>query len=131
MKTLVATLALAAIALAAAACGTTNAGEPGGPAASPVPADPSAPVVVAQDMRFTTEDVVVEAGAPVALTFENKDSAPHNVAIYIDSSASEVVFRGEIFSSGSQVYELPALAPGSYFFRCDVHPDMTGTIVAE
>jgi len=25
-------------------------------------------------------------------------------------------------------YDVPALAPGSYFFRCDVHPDMAGEL---
>ena len=41
------------------------------------------------------------------------------------------LFRGEIFSSGSKVYDVPALEAGTYFFRCDVHPDMTGTITAK
>jgi plastocyanin len=26
---------------------------------------------------------------------------------------------------------VPALDPGTYFFKCDVHPDMNGTIVVE
>jgi hypothetical protein len=27
-------------------------------------------------------------------------------------------------------YDVPALEAGSWFFRCDVHPDMKGTFVA-
>jgi plastocyanin len=130
VKRIVATLALAAVALAAAACGSTNAGEPSGPA-SPAPADPGAPVVVARDLRFTAAEVAVPAGTPFQLTFENQESAPHNVAIYTDASARQSRFQGEILSSGTRVYEVPALAAGSYFFRCDVHPDMVGTIVAK
>jgi plastocyanin len=130
VKRLIATLALATVALAAAACSSTNAGEPSGPA-SPVPADPNAPVVVARDMRFTTPEVVVPADKPIELTFENQEGAPHNVAIYTDASAKQALFQGEIFSAGTRVYQVPALAAGTYFFRCDVHPDMTGTIVAE
>ena len=39
---------------------------------------------------------------------------------------------GEIFSGpGQKTQSVPALAAGSWFFRCDVHPDMQGTIVAE
>ena len=34
-------------------------------------------------------------------------------------------------ASATKVYEVPALAAGSYFFRCDVHPDMQGTITAQ
>jgi plastocyanin len=130
MKRLLALLALATVALATAACGSTNAGEPAGPATTPDPANPDAVVVVARDMRFAQAEVVVPAGTPFQVTFENRESAPHNVAIYADASAATALFRGEIFSSGTRVYEVPALVAGSYFFRCDVHPDMTGTIVA-
>jgi len=127
MKRLIATIALATVALAAAACTSTNAGEPSSPAA---PADPNAPTIVAEQLHFATPEVQVPAGSAFQLTFENRESAPHNVAIYTDSSASSALFQGEIFASGTKVYDVPALAAGSYFFRCDVHPDMTGTIVA-
>lgn len=127
MKRLLATVALAAVALAAAACGNTNAGQPAAPAAS---VDPNAPAIVAKDIKFVTTQVKVPAGKAFGLSFDNQDGAPHNVAIYADSSASQNLFQGEIFSGATRVYQVPALAPGSYFFRCDVHPDMTGTIVA-
>ena len=128
MKRLIATLALATVALAAAACSTTNAGGPTAPAA---PADPNAPAIVAKDIQFVTKDVQVPAGKAFQLTFTNNDGAPHNVAIYTDSSASTNLFRGEIFSSATKVEQVPALAAGTYFFRCDVHPDMQGTITAK
>lgn len=130
MKRLLATVALAAVALVAAACGTTNAGTAGQPAAPAASADPNAPAIVAKDIKFVTAQVNVPAGKAFGLSFDNQDGAPHNVAIYTDSSASQSVFQGEIFSGATRVYQVPALAPGSYFFRCDVHPDMTGTIVA-
>jgi plastocyanin len=130
MKRLIATLALATVALAAAACSTTNANEPSAAPATGAPAQGSGPVVVADKMVFEQPEVQVPAGTPFQLTFENRESAPHNVAIYTDSSASQALFQGEIFSAGTRVYEVPALAAGSYFFRCDVHPDMVGTIVA-
>ena len=129
MKRLLATVALAAVALVAAACGTTNAGNAGQPAA-PAAVDPNAPAIVAKDIKFVTTQVNVPAGKAFGLSFDNQDGAPHNVAIYTDSSASQSLFKGDIFSSEKRVYQVPALAPGSYFFRCDVHPDMTGTIVA-
>jgi plastocyanin len=127
MQRLIATIALAAVALAAAACGSTNAGQPAAPAAS---VDPNAPAITAKDIKFVQSEVKVPAGKPFQLSFDNQESAPHNVAIYTDSSASQALFQGEIFSGAARVYQVPALAAGSYFFRCDVHPDMTGTIVA-
>ena len=127
MQRLLATVALAAVALAAAACGSTNAGQPAAPAAS---VDPNAPAITAKDIKFVQSEVEVPAGKPFQLTFDNQESAPHNVAIYTDSSAGQALFQGEIFSGATRVYQVPALAAGSYFFRCDVHPDMTGTIVA-
>jgi plastocyanin len=126
MQRLLATLALAAVALAAAACSTTNAGQP----AAAASVDPNAPAVVAKDIKFVTPEVKVPADKPFELVFTNQESAPHNVAIYTDSSASQALFQGDIFSSGTRVYQVPALAAGSYFFRCDVHPEMTGTVVA-
>ena len=66
-----------------------------------------------------------------SLTLDNKDSAPHNVAIFTDSSASTPVSIGEIVSSTKTTQQVPALAAASYFFRCDVHKEMTGTINAK
>jgi len=130
VKRLVATLALATVALAAAACSSTSAGD-GAAVPSAGPADPNAPVIVARDLQFTTRDVQVPAGKAFQLTFTNAEGAPHNVAIYTDSSASTNLFRGEIFSNATKTAEVPALAAGSYFFRCDVHPEMQGTITAK
>jgi plastocyanin len=129
VKRLLATLALATVALAAAACSSTTA--TGGTAAPAAPADPNAPAITANNLRFGESTVAVPAGKAFQLTFTNQESAPHNVAIYSDASATTNLFRGEIFSSGSKVQEVPALPAGSYFFRCDVHPDMQGTITAQ
>ena len=126
MKRLFATIALVAVAATAAACSTTDA-------AQPVPSGPVAdgPTIVAKDLKFQTANVEVKAGTNLTLHFDNEDSAPHNVAIYTDSSASTPVSVGQIVTSGKSDQVVPALKPGTYFFRCDVHHDMTGTIVAK
>ena len=131
MKRLFATLALATVALAAAACSTTNADEaPRRPGRPRRPRTPRS--IVAKDMRSPRPDVQVPAGKALPAHLHNKDGAPHNVAIYTDASAATNLFRGEIFGAarpGST--QVPALAAGTYFFRCDVHPDMQGTITAK
>jgi plastocyanin len=126
MKRLVITLGLVAVAAVAAACSTTAA-------AQPVPSGPVAdgPTIVAKDLKFQTATVEVKAGTNVTIHFDNQDSAPHNVGIYTDSSASTPVSVGQVVTASKADQVVPALKPGTYFFRCDVHHDMTGTIVAK
>ena len=128
MKRLTLALGLAVLAVVAAACSTSTGANP---TASAGPVDPNAPVVVAQGNAFSPTTVNVTAGKAFSLTLDNKDGAPHNVAIYKDSSAAEKISIGEIVTSTSATQQVPALEKGSYFFRCDVHHEMTGTIVAQ
>jgi plastocyanin len=126
MKRLVATLGLVVVAALAAACSSTSA-------AQPAPSGPVAdgPTIVAKDMKFQTTSVEVKAGTNVTVHFDNQDSAPHNVAIYTDSGAGTPVSVGQVVTSSKSDQVVPALKAGTYFFRCDVHHDMTGTIVAK
>ena len=126
MKRLIATLGLAAVTALSAACA---ASAPAPSVSGPV--DPNGPTVVAKDMKFQTGNVEVKAGENLTIHFDNQDSAPHNLAIYKDSSASTPISIGQVISSANADQVIPALAAGTYFFRCDVHHDMTGTIVAK
>ena len=128
MKRLFTTLGLAARAAVAVACSSGAAAQP---PASAGPVDPNAPVIVAQGNVFSPSTVEVAAGKAFSLTLDNKDAAPHNVAIFTDSSAAQSVSIGEIVSSTKATQQVPALEKGEYFFRCDVHKEMTGTIVAK
>jgi plastocyanin len=126
MKRILLSLGLVALAAISAACSSAAAQ----PTASG-PVDPNGPTIVAKDMKFSGGPVEVKAGANITIHFDNQDAAPHNVAIFTDSSASSPISIGEVVSSGKKDQVVPALKPGSYFFRCDVHHDMTGTIVAK
>ena len=117
---------LATVALAAAVAGCSG----GGAAASLPPAPDTDASITAKANAFEPRDVSVPAGQPFTLLFRNLDGQPHNVAIYKDSSASESLFVGENVTNGVVTYEIPALPAGTWFFRCDVHPDMQGTIDA-
>jgi len=126
MKRILLALGLVAIAAMSAACSSA--------AAQPIPSgpvDPNGPTIVAKDMKFQNASVEVKAGQNVTLHFDNQDSAPHNVAIYRDSSATSAISIGDVVSSGKKDQVVPALPAGTYFFRCDVHHDMTGSIVAK
>ena len=126
MKRIFLALGLVVIAAMSAACASAA---PAPSVSGPV--DPNGPTVVAKDMKFQTGQVEVKAGQNLTLHFDNQDSAPHNVAIFTDSSASQKVSVGEIISSSAKDQVIPALKAGTYFFRCDVHTNMTGTIVAK
>jgi len=126
MQRLISILGTGLLAVAVAACGSGTASRSSGPTASLAP---DSPRIVARDNRFTTPSVTAPAKRAFAIDFDNQDSAPHNVAIYDGKGAN--VFRGEVFAgSGHRVYSVDALGAGSYSFKCDLHPEMTGTLVA-
>ena len=121
--------ALAAVVLgvAFAAC---SSGATGSTSAGPT-AEANSPTITAIGLKFDRTELDVPAGRPFTLVFDNRDTAPHNLAIYRDAGATTVLFRGEVFSGpGSHVYAVPVLPAGTWFFRCDVHTDMQGQVVA-
>jgi plastocyanin len=131
MQRLLATLALAAVAIAAAACGTGNAAQPSDAPSAP-PASPDGPFISSDNLAWDRDELRVPAGKAFQLVYENREGPPHNVAIYTDESAKTPVFVGDIISGPRTVtYQVPAIAAGTYFFRCDVHPEMKGSVVAE
>ena len=94
--------------------------------------DAAATICAFDDQGFSSDRLAVPSGEVFTLAFENADDGvPHNVAIYTDDSAAEPLFVGDLVDGPQTVtYEVPALDPGSYYFRCDVHPQMNGTLEA-
>ena len=91
--------------------------------------DPHAVTIAARDLKFSMSTISAPANEPFQLAFDNQESAPHNVAIYRDNSATERVFESDPFGGPAVVaYDVPPLAAGTYVFRCDVHPDMSGQL---
>jgi plastocyanin len=126
MKRFVLVLGFVVIAAIGAACSSASAQpQPSGPV------DANGPTIVAKDMKFSPSTVEIAAGKNVTVHFDNQDNAPHNVAIYKDAGSSEKVSVGEIVTAAEADQVVPALVAGTYFFRCDVHPDMKGSIVVK
>jgi plastocyanin len=101
-----------------------------GAGGSPPSAPPGGAVVTAAELRFDRTQLDVPAGRPFTLLFENREGPPHNVRIY-DDVADQPLFVGEVFGGpGARSYEVPAIPAGAHQFRCDVHPDMSGTVMA-
>ncbi|MHB8104156.1 MAG: cytochrome c oxidase subunit II transmembrane domain-containing protein [Dehalococcoidales bacterium] len=91
--------------------------------------------LIAQNLAFDKSTITVPAGAAVMINFTNKDNGmPHNFAVYTDSTATKAIFVGQIVTGpGTTMYMFNApTKPGTYFFRCDVHPTiMTGSFVVQ
>jgi len=89
--------------------------------------------VAAQGLQFDTNRIELSAGAPSTIHFENNDPGiQHNIAIFTDSSLGTNLFRGEIVTGPAAVdYRIPPLDPGTYYFHCDVHPTMSGSVVVK
>jgi plastocyanin/uncharacterized membrane protein len=95
------------------------------------PAEADAVTVCAfDDQRFVPDTLSAPADAAFDLVFTNDDDVQHNVAIYRDESAEESLFVGDLIVGQTVTYQVPALDPGTYFFRCDVHPQMNGPLEA-
>ena len=106
----------------------------GAAAEGAAPAGPTS-AIVAEGSAFDLETIVLEAKKQTAIEFENKDSGTdHNVAIYETDTPSEdnVIFDGDLVTGPDTVtYQFKAPKKGEYYFQCDVHPDMSGTVVSE
>lgn len=91
--------------------------------------------VTAVGMAFDTSTITVSAGAHVTITFINNDNGiPHNIAFYTSSSATTVIYKGKTTTGVATItytFDAPT-TPGTYFFRCDVHPNtMTGEFIVK
>ncbi|MDP9330081.1 MAG: cupredoxin domain-containing protein [Actinomycetota bacterium] len=86
--------------------------------------------ISAQALAFSTDKLQLPAG-PTELTFDNKDTpgTQHNVGIFSDAAFGTEVFKGDLISAPSSTTYHVNLQPGTYYFRCDIHVTMKGTLV--
>jgi len=110
--------------------GATGATGATGPTA-PLGGQELTTTVVAQNIAFDTQTIVLPANTEHTITFDNRDAGvQHNIAIYTDSSLSKELFNGELITGpATTTYTIPPLPPGRYYFLCVVHPMMNGTVI--
>lgn len=123
--------ALAAVALAAllAACGSGGDSAGGGEAT----ADASGRIeIVANNLQFDLRELSAPAGR-IVIALDNRDGGqPHNIQFFRgDDADGESVGTTEIKSGPAQDELAMDLDAGTYFYQCDVHPNMKGTLVVE
>jgi plastocyanin len=85
--------------------------------------------VTAQNIAFDTDTIDLPADTEGTITLVNEDTVPHNIAIYTDDTVAENLFRGDTVTGDTIDYTVPPLDAGEYYFQCDVHPTMNGSVV--
>jgi plastocyanin len=86
------------------------------------------------DNAFSQTAITVASGSEVQFTAVNKGKLPHNLRIApangdFDSPQSSVTTPEIVNAGKTGTLTWKAAAPGTYKFRCDIHPEqMTGVI---
>ncbi len=123
------TLALV-LALAVLGCsGDDGGGEDGGATAGSSSEPVTEVTIVAEDLRFDLERIVVPAGEEVTVTVDNRDQGiGHNIAVSLpDGEAATEVESGPV----EQTLRFTVPEPGEYDFVCDPHAaTMKGVVEA-
>ncbi|MFN8620860.1 MAG: PQQ-binding-like beta-propeller repeat protein [Chloroflexota bacterium] len=87
----------------------------------------------AAPLSFDQTTLQAPAGTQVTVEYKNGVAVPHNISFYAGADATAELIAGTKVQTGpvteTVTFTTPT-QPGSYFFRCDVHPDtMRGTLV--
>ena len=90
------------------------------------PAPATTVQLTAKNIAFDPTCLAAVAGKPLTLKLDNKEAVPHNVSIFEgpDANSRQVFTRPPFRGPRVRTYQVPALQPGRYLFRCDVHPNL-------
>jgi plastocyanin len=126
------------VTVSSGASGQPSSGPPPSESAAPPPSESAAPppsggvTVTAANLAFDPTAISLPANQASTITFDNQDGGvAHNISIWTDDSYSgDPRFTGDLVTGvATQDYDIPALASGTYAFRCDAHPaTMVGTV---
>jgi plastocyanin len=103
---------------------------------SAAPAEGGAPssdlAITAASLAWDEDTLAASAGEPLTITVENEDTTVHNFSIYEDDSLAKELYIGEDAPPNGSVEEkVDPLKKGEYYFQCDYHPSMNGSLVVE
>jgi plastocyanin len=121
------------LALAACSGGATPSSAPADESDTPAASDDGqtgALTITAADLAFDTDALTAPAGS-VVVTLTNNDTVPHNFSVYTEEGG-DVIATGDVINEGeTDEVDLGTLEPGTYYFVCDLHPEMNGTLTIE
>ena len=89
--------------------------------------------ITASGTKFDKDCLAAPASQPFTITYDNKDDIAHNIAVLESHTATDVLFRLDVFRGPkAETLRVAALKPGIYAFHCEVHPAlMSGTFVVK
>jgi plastocyanin len=80
---------------------------------------------------FDPTEITVAAGEPVVIAVDNLDGFTHTLTVYNDEEFTDPQ-GAEVSLDGNESGEIEAtFDAATYFFRCEIHPSMQGTLTAE
>ena len=128
-------LTVGLLTLALVACGGGNGGDDTGgdnTGGGTVAVQNGTVEVTADDLKFDASTIQAPAGEAFTIVLNNMDTMPHNISVYTEQGGEEIA-KGEIVTGpdATDEVEVPALEPGTYFFVCDLHTNMSGSLVVE
>lgn len=99
---------------------------PGGTATPSAAIDVTIRTGSGETLGFEPAEIIVRAGGPVTVMFQNVSSVPHNL-----------VFTGRLIAATRTIVEpgsseqllLDPPAPGTYPFVCTIHAGMAGNLI--
>ncbi|HEY7399883.1 MAG TPA: cupredoxin domain-containing protein [Actinomycetota bacterium] len=76
---------------------------------------------------FSTNSLSWKANTAVTVTLDNQDAGNiHDFSLYRDEGYTDSIAKTDNVTSGSSgTVSIPELPPGTYYFRCDLHPPPT------
>jgi len=97
-----------------------------GPTQLSISTPPDAP------LSFDTDTLEATAGDDVVVTYTNDSSIPHNWHLFAgaDATAPSIAKTPLMAGPGDvETVEFTVPDPGTYFYVCDIHPNMSGQMV--
>jgi plastocyanin len=86
--------------------------------------------ITASNVSFDVDTLSLPADKAASVDFVNNDpsSVQHNLGIYTEEGGDEL-FKGDPVPGGSSTtYSIDPLKAGTYYFQCDFHPAMNGSV---
>ena len=89
--------------------------------------------IVASGTKFDKDCLAAPANQAVTISYENKDTLGHNLAVVKSHTSTDVIARADVFTGPRTVtLNVPGQPAGTYAFHCEVHPRvMMGTFVVK